>query len=1327
MCKEIKPLSDLEGNWKKFVEWVDGWQPDAPIYFNSKGRLQLAEGYCFVYGGDIGGRGPGSMRIQDEINHLKRQYPDRVKTILGNRDLNRIRFPRELSPEAMQKWPETGFMHHLPPAKRDYRKWLRAHLTELGQDVPRSDKALLALDQPAFRLQWMLDVTMNEVNNLEYRRRELFEQMLGEGVWQTETPSEQQRTARQLRDQITSTIQAAASQRGESITLQEAEETYMRRLITDEKLVESFVADASPPVIDEKTKKVIKPAGRNFEYMQQGELLDLFEDNPKHLFVHGALPDALLDLPEMKGVKTLDDLIGKLRELKQKDLDSLIRSGGKVGGNWLVQISIASEKGKPETSLVVARNSDATGNLAIRNPRMEKFLRDNGIEVVHGMHTPYGDHGGIVRSPSRFVKVLHDNSTNNEIRDYEKPLQTTIEDDTITRVSGVRSSTSEDARYLMQLKLGEEYPFGLVTADGYRITTQAENGDFIGVRIDGSRGFISDTAVFDPLELHRNGLYYADAEQAQKGTRAKVTLKTLVALRDAWLENNDPDLRSPSEVKRFFDRQRALGKKVVTYAGYSGAGYEHRDEVRAKIKKELLEILQDNPKLIVNAGATPDGIGEIVYGVAAELKQEGYAVETAGVVSKNALEYHRHFPQVDYTHVIDDEKWGGSVLGDVTLTPTSQAMVEASDILILHGGGDVSGQECVGALYRGIPCLFRSAEMNHASAAKKGIRNLRGTAELIVRGEIDVLAAQIHEAWRVSPGKKNAALHFRGLPDPQQMGKEMFEEWQKLARNRVPKPAPIQVGDAFVDLTTIAYDDLPSPLKNRNTERAQILINTFVDANTAKKVPDYGAVMELLMDRTADENILPEGTVTKEEMSTVLEKVKPKFAKVKKEWIDISKLDLFDRRVPQKVVDENRATAVVIVEALESGERNTDNIAKLVHEDWMARNPQRAANSNFRPYEELDARDREKVRLLVSEARDSLLQVQGSQAGKSGKSKLSELLARRVQLATAGLRKVRARRQVRKLSAAQKPVNLSVREHSLAREIFKSWQNNLEESTDGQRRAVTLVESGKRYPMHELDFEELPASEKVKNYRAARIVTTLADAGFSIDEIAAEMHRDWIRLNPDKKVEANFFKLDQAAKEKTRSLVRAALNHRDKIDKKFSVVQKASSAMHEDWRAPLRILGTNFFEPQYEHIEGVDVDKANTEFSRLPIPIQERNIRPATALIELIDERFAKGEEIDRNFIELLADRAHTSYEEMKGIPKEKRVPFAKLSKAYKTINYRIANRIIQTHFKVYGKPVPRLVQNYLRKQGLLHQNRTIPIVSTCVNFYERWSGRRIR
>ena len=159
---------------------------------------------------------------------------------------------------------------------------------------------------------------------------------------------------------------------------------------------------------------------------------------------------------------------------------------------------------------------------------------------------------------------------------------------------------------------------------------------------------------------------------------------------------------SPAGTQAFF---KSLGKPVLTFFGYS-AEYENQEAMLAVARKGVSKIPPD--AVLINIGATASGIGAI-YPLA---KAMGFT--TSGIVSSVAAEHMENISEaVDYVCFVDDTQWGGKVKGTDRLSPTSQAMVACSDVLVAIGGGEVTRDELMAAKALGKPVHFYPAEVSH--------------------------------------------------------------------------------------------------------------------------------------------------------------------------------------------------------------------------------------------------------------------------------------------------------------------------------------------------------------------------------------------------------------------------------------------------------------------------------------------------------------------------------------------------------------------------------------------------------------------------------------
>lgn len=177
------------------------------------------------------------------------------------------------------------------------------------------------------------------------------------------------------------------------------------------------------------------------------------------------------------------------------------------------------------------------------------------------------------------------------------------------------------------------------------------------------------------------------------------------------------DAQRPADVRAHF---KATKSKVVTFFGYSGAGYEQEAAMLGQARATLRTF--DPASTIVNIGATAEGIGA-VYQVAKEL-----GFKTTGIVSSKAKDEKAVLaPCVDVVFFVTDTSWGGFAdAAKKELSPTSQAMVENSDVLVAIGGGEVSRDELSAALSRGKTVgrdvFFFPADMNHARALERAAK-----------------------------------------------------------------------------------------------------------------------------------------------------------------------------------------------------------------------------------------------------------------------------------------------------------------------------------------------------------------------------------------------------------------------------------------------------------------------------------------------------------------------------------------------------------------------------------------------------------------------------
>jgi len=145
LSTKIVYLTDLEGSrqrWQNFLESSPGF------YRGADGKFHLRPEFHFVYGGDAPDRFLGSLKVVSELVRLKKESPERVSLIAGNRDINKLRIAYEFSEEG-----STAPVGLFP--------WIHKNVAEVR------------FADPSEKLRWVLAKTMGAPNAFELRRAEL--------------------------------------------------------------------------------------------------------------------------------------------------------------------------------------------------------------------------------------------------------------------------------------------------------------------------------------------------------------------------------------------------------------------------------------------------------------------------------------------------------------------------------------------------------------------------------------------------------------------------------------------------------------------------------------------------------------------------------------------------------------------------------------------------------------------------------------------------------------------------------------------------------------------------------------------------------------------------------------------------------------------------------------------------------------------------------------------------------------------------------------------------------------------------------------------------
>lgn len=129
--------TDTEGNLDYFCRLVESpgsvlrWQDPS-----TRTELELADDGCyFVHGGDAVDKGPGDVRLCRMFVSLKRRHPERVFLLVGNRDLNKLRYSAELAGCDLLRPIDVIPRIHWDPEAKTLREHLEALSRETGRPV----------------------------------------------------------------------------------------------------------------------------------------------------------------------------------------------------------------------------------------------------------------------------------------------------------------------------------------------------------------------------------------------------------------------------------------------------------------------------------------------------------------------------------------------------------------------------------------------------------------------------------------------------------------------------------------------------------------------------------------------------------------------------------------------------------------------------------------------------------------------------------------------------------------------------------------------------------------------------------------------------------------------------------------------------------------------------------------------------------------------------------------------------------------------------------------------------------------------------------------
>ena len=178
----IAYVTDIEGNFEylmRFVEMTKALTFVGLDQEDGSAELVLEDGWHFIFGGDAvdkGGSCGGSIRVVRTLVRLKKEYPDRVTLILGNRDINKMRLTSELTPFEIADVASVPGAEWVPESKRISPLQHVHRVTAARASLALDDvtpEMVASANTVSERLRWMLTETMGADGEFERRREEL--------------------------------------------------------------------------------------------------------------------------------------------------------------------------------------------------------------------------------------------------------------------------------------------------------------------------------------------------------------------------------------------------------------------------------------------------------------------------------------------------------------------------------------------------------------------------------------------------------------------------------------------------------------------------------------------------------------------------------------------------------------------------------------------------------------------------------------------------------------------------------------------------------------------------------------------------------------------------------------------------------------------------------------------------------------------------------------------------------------------------------------------------------------------------------------------------
>ena len=142
------------------------------------------------------------------------------------------------------------------------------------------------------------------------------------------------------------------------------------------------------------------------------------------------------------------------------------------------------------------------------------------------------------------------------------------------------------------------------------------------------------------------------------------------------------------------------------------------------------------------------------------------------------------------------------------------------------------------------------------------------------------------------------------------------------------------------------------------------------------------------------------------------------------------------------------------------------------------------------------------------------------------------------------------------------------------------------------------------------------------------------------------------------------------------------------------LVKKVASKLHDAWREPRRIEGTDKFEPRIKPVKDeqwplrhngqTEIDIANTSYENLPAPWQAENKAAAQSAVNAILKAQTHSTPLNEDFIEFASNQQHQDWLLRNGewAPQEQKLPYNQLPESEKEKDRVVVRTALDIYLK---------------------------------------------